>query len=179
MAEQTAREERRARVTMQLGAAVYAALGVIVGEYLGASDENMGTDPARTIGLAYAQEPAADAEENDSFDPKRFSALWRAARQDAAGDAAQEYAVRPTGRAAEEEPRESGRRSVLRMGRSKNVETAEAAGAVSGSAERDGGKMPLASDETETTRDAAISAQSVSAQIERDARRYDGNFYLY
>ena len=107
------------RVTEQLGAAMLAAVGLMVRQYLGApTGENEGQDSADAAWEDGAQAFRAGETVNESFDMARY--LW----------------LRQGASAAEPE-------------------------------------------ESEGRADAEDRARSVSGEIERDARRYDGGFYLY
>lgn len=107
------------RVTEQLGAAMLAAVGLMVRQYLGVpTGENEGQDSADAAWEDGAQAFRAGETVNESFDMARYLRL----RQGAS--------------AAELE-------------------------------------------ESEGRADAEDRSWSVSGEIERDARRYDGGFYLY
>ena len=119
------------RVTEQLGAAMLAAVGLMVRQYLGApTGENEGQDSADAAWEDGAQAFRAGETVNESFDMARYLRL----RQ---------------GTSAAEPEGSEGRHDA-----------AEAFVSAEGG-------------------DALRTARSVSGEIERDARRYDGGFYLF
>ena len=140
------------RVTEQLGAAMLAAVGLMVRQYLGApTGENEGQDSADAAWEDGAQAFRAGETVNESFDMARYLRL----RQGASAAEPEES----EGRADAEDRSRSVRRTA-----EKTTSARTAAGDAFVSAE--GG-------------DALRTARSVSGEIERDARRYDGGFYLY
>lgn len=135
------------RVTEQLGAAMLAAVGLMVRQYLGApTGENEGQDSADAAWEDGAQAFRAGETVNESFDMARYLRLRQGAS--AAGDAG---------------ARGSGERS------------ASAAAPESGAGRHDAAEAFVSAEGG----DALRTARSVSGEIERDARRYDGGFYLY
>ena len=138
------------RVTEQLGAAMLAAVGLMVRQYLGApTGENEGQDSADAAWEDGAQACRAGETVNESFDMARYLRLRQgASARTAAGDAG---------------ARGSGERS------------ASAAAPESGAGRHDAAEAFVSAEGG----DALRTARSVSGEIERDARRYDGGFYLY
>ena len=164
---------RKKRVTEQLGEAVFAAVGLMVRQYLEAPDVKFdGADFDAAVQEDRAETTETGREENESFDMVRYQRLRaEAAKRGESGNRA--GAETPVGetRAAETahaaEPDRVGSTAVeaVRPMR-RTAEEAEAPERVR-RAERAEGDDPLR------------AAREVSGEIERDARRYDGNFYLY
>lgn len=171
---------RRRRVTEQLGEAVYAALGLMVREYLGA-------DAAEAVGAVETEDVGAEV--NGSFDTARYLALRGEAEELSAMQPVRETEVSRAGEAAEmfddaaallADTRE--RASALEaegVSRTSAKPTAWRKARVEKRAARE------AVAETETVAraasemgDAFHTALRVSEEIERDARRYDGGVYL-
>lgn len=191
----TALARRKARVTEQLGEAVYAAIGLMVREYMGApevNDEGLDFDLAEE-GVE-VRTRSAGAEENESFDLARFLELRESARpQETEPESAEDETVRAE-RAAAGETELSDKREAVEAPETVRVERETAAETIERRAARQSREATAAQEqarEEETpertewgtrfgraeTDDGA--ARSVSAEIERDARRYDGRFYLY
>ena len=134
-----------------------AAVGLMVRQYLGApTGENEGQDSADAAWEDGAQAFRAGETVNESFDMARYLRL----RQGASAAEPEEG----EGRADAEDRSRSVRRTA-----EKTTSARTAAGrhdAVEAFVSAEGG-------------DALRTARSVSGEIERDARRYDGGFYLY
>ena len=178
MGENAVFAAQQRRVTEQLGAAMLAAVGLMVRQYLGApTGENEGQDSADAAWEDGAQAFRAGETVNESFDMARYLRLKQGAS--AAGPEESE------GRADAEDRSRSVRRTAEKT---MSAHTAADAGAW-GSGER---SASAAAPESGAGRhdaaeafvsaeggDALRTARSVSGEIERDARRYDGGFYLY
>ena len=142
------------RVTEQLGAAMLAAVGLMVRQYLGApTGENEGQDSADAAWEDGAQAFRAGETVNESFDMARYLRL----RQGASAAEPEES----EGRADAEDRRGYG--------------CAPAAAPFCGAVWTAAAVAFVAA----VGGDALRTARSVSGEIERDARRYDGGFYLY
>lgn len=150
------------RVTEQLGAAMLAAVGLMVRQYLGApTGENEGQDSADAAWEDGAQAFRAGETVNESFDMARYLRL----RQGASAAEPEES----EGRADAEDRSRSVRRTA-----EKTTSACTAAGDA-GAGRHDAAEAFVSAEGG----DALRTARSVSGEIERDARRYDGGFYLY
>lgn len=169
---------RKKRVTEQLGEAVFAAVGLMVRQYLEAPDVKFdGADFDAAVQEDRAETAEAGREENESFDMVRYQRLRaEAAKRGESGNrAGAETPVRemPVGetRAAETahaaEPDRDGRAAAEAVRPMRRTAEKAEAPERDRRAERAEGDDPLR------------AAREVSGEIERDARRYDGNFYLY
>ena len=162
------------RVTEQLGAAMLAAVGLMVRQYLGApTGENEGQDSADAAWEDGAQAFRAGETVNESFDMARYLRL----RQGASAAEPEES----EGRADAEDRSRSVRRTAEKMmsartgARGSGERSASAAAPESGAGRHDAAEAFVSAEGG----DALRTARSVSGEIERDARRYDGGFYLY
>ena len=158
------------RVTEQLGAAMLAAVGLMVRQYLGApTGENEGQDSADAAWEDGAQAFRAGETVNESFDMARYLRL----RQGASA-AEPEDRSRSVRRTAEKTT--SARTAAGDAGaRGSGERSASAAAPESGAGRHDAAEAFVSAEGG----DALRTARSVSGEIERDARRYDGGFYLY
>ena len=159
------------RVTEQLGAAMLAAVGLMVRQYLGApTGENEGQDSADAAWEDGAQAFRAGETVNESFDMARYLRL----RQGASAAEPEES----EGRADAEDGKKttSARTAAGDAGaRGSGERSASAAAPESGAGRHDAAEAFVSAEGG----DALRTARSVSGEIERDARRYDGGFYLY
>ena len=159
------------RVTEQLGAAMLAAVGLMVRQYLGApTGENEGQDSADAAWEDGAQAFRAGETVNESFDMARYLRL----RQGASAAEPEES----EGRADAEDRSRSVRRTAEKT-TSARTAAGDAASCLpaplSGAGRHDAAEAFVSAEGG----DALRTARSVSGEIERDARRYDGGFYLY
>ena len=156
------------RVTEQLGAAMLAAVGLMVRQYLGApTGENEGQDSADAAREDGAQAFRAGETVNESFDMARYLRL----RQGASAAEPEES----EGRADAEDRSRSVRRTAEKTTSAREERSASAAAPESGAGRHDAAEAFVSAEGG----DALRTARSVSGEIERDARRYDGGFYLY
>ena len=166
------------RVTEQLGAAMLAAVGLMVRQYLGApTGENEGQDSADAAWEDGAQAFRAGETVNESFDMARYLRLRQGASaaepEESEGRADAEDRSRSVRRTAEKTT--SARTAAGDAGaRGSGERSASAAAPESGAGRHDAAAFVSAEGG-----DALRTARSVSGEIERDARRYDGGFYLY
>ena len=151
------------RVTEQLGAAMLAAVGLMVRQYLG---ENEGQDSADAAWEDGAQAFRAGETVNESFDMARYLRL----RQGASAAEPEES----EGRADAEDRSRSVRRTAEKT-TSARTAAGDAGARESGAGRHDAAEAFVSAEGG----DALRTARSVSGEIERDARRYDGGFYLY
>ena len=155
------------RVTEQLGAAMLAAVGLMVRQYLGVpTGENEGQDSADAAWEDGAQAFRAGETVNESFDMARYLRL----RQGASAAELEES----EGRADAEDRSWSVRRTAEKT-TSARTAAGSAAAPESGAGRHDAAEAFVSAEGG----DALRTARSVSGEIERDARRYDGGFYLY
>ena len=171
------------RVTEQLGAAMLAAVGLMVRQYLGApTGENEGQDSADAAWEDGAQAFRAGETVNESFDMARYLRL----RQGASAAEPERSGSRADAEKQEDAPsltqRTGKKRASARTAEGDaEVRTAEKAER-SAAAPENGAIRHAAAESTVWTGggDASLlAARGVSGEIERDARRYDGGFYLY
>ncbi len=165
---------QKKRVTEQLGEAVFAAVGLMVRQYMGApTEEDGGQDSAAVAWDDGAVIEGERAVVNESFDPVRYRQLGGAA-----AEAARESAPRGDGRAsagaAREKASSAGARTAVLRTREREGTDAAAAAAHSAAGRHDAAAWTIREEG-----DLLPSARAVSDEIERDARRYDGGFYLY
>ena len=167
------------RVTEQLGAAMLAAVGLMVRQYLGApTGENEGQDSADAAWEDGAQAFRAGETVNESFDMARYLRLRQGASaaepEESEGRADAEDRSRSVRRTAEKTT--SARTAAGDAGaRGSGERVASAAAPESGAGRHDAAEAFVSAEGG----DALRTARSVSGEIERDARRYDGGFYLY
>ena len=208
---------RKRRVTEQLGEAVFAAVGLMVRQYLEAPDVKFdGADFDAAAQEDCAETADAGRGENESFDMARYQRLraetdiGRGAENRRPRTAPPQRTEPQSGKRADTGETDDRRRSVRESAEEpdgdesaaeeavrpmrRTAEEAEVPGSVRHTArpavwERSAG----AAEESRTARNAGAAAFSerterdeplraargVSEEIERDARRYDGNFYLY
>ena len=162
------------RVTEQLGAAMLAAVGLMVRQYLGApTGENEGQDSADAAWEDGAQAFRAGETVNESFDMARYLRLRQgvsaAEPEESEGRADAEDRSRSVRRTAEKTT------SARTAARGSGERNASAAAPESGAGRHDAAEAFVSAEGG----DALRTARSVSGEIERDARRYDGGFYLY
>ena len=166
------------RVTEQLGAAMLAAVGLMVRQYLGApTGENEGQDSADAAWEDGAQAFRAGETVNESFDMARYLRLRQGASaaepEESEGRADAEDRSRSVRRTAEKTT--SARTAAGDAGaRGSGERSASAAAPESGAGRHDAAEAFVSAEGG----DALRTARSVSGEIERDARRYDGGFYL-
>ena len=174
---------RKKRVTEQLGEAVFAAVGLMVWQYLGApTTDNGGQDSADAAWEDRTQTLDAPEAVNDSFDMTRYLRL----RQEASAAEPERSGSRADAEKQEDAPsltqRTGKKRASARTAEGDaEVRTAEKAER-SAAAPENGAIRHAAAESTVWTGggDASLlAARGVSGEIERDARRYDGGFYLY
>ena len=165
---------QKKRVTEQLGEAVFAAVGLMVRQYMGAPTEGYeGQDSAAAAWDDGTVIEGESAVVNESFDPARYRQLGGAA-----AEAARESALRGDERAQAGAAQE---KASLREPRAvehhlwEQVESDGGAAAAHSAA----GRHDTAAWTIWEEGDLLPSARAVSDEIERDARRYDGGFYLY
>lgn len=157
------------RVTEQLGAAMLAAVGLMVRQYLGApTGENEGQDSADAAWEDGTQAFRAGETVNESFDMARYLRL----RQGTSAAEPEES----EGRADAEDRSRSVRRTAEKT---TSARTAAGDAGARGSGERSASAAAPEAFVSAEGGDALRTARSVSGEIERDARRYDGGFYLY
>ena len=177
------------RVTEQLGAAMLAAVGLMVRQYLGApTGENEGQDSADAAWEDGAQAFRAGETVNESFDMARYLRLRQGASaaepEESEGRADAEDRSRSVRRTAEKTT--SARTAAGGAGaRGSGERNASAAAPESGAGRHDAAESGAGRHDAAEAfvsaegGDALRTARSVSGEIERDARRYDGGFYLY
>ena len=163
------------RVTEQLGAAMLAAVGLMVRQYLGApTGENEGQDSADAAWEDGAQAFRAGETVNESFDMARYLRLRQGVSAAEPEESEAEDRSRSVRRTAEKTT--SARTAAGDAGaRGSGERNASAAAPESGAGRHDAAEAFVSAEGG----DALRTARSVSGEIERDARRYDGGFYLY
>lgn len=160
MREEAVFAEQKKRVTEQLGAAVFAAVGLMVRQYMGAPTMmNEGPDSAAALWDEGVEIERGEAE--GSFDMERYLQL-----KEAAAERGDRFEARETVHSAREE--------------TSRAAAADAKRSVSGAAPEDGaGWHDAAGTQSGAEESGLRAAREVSEAVEREARRYDSGFYLY
>lgn len=162
MREEAVFAEQKKRVTEQLGAAVFAAVGLMVRQYMGAPTMmNEGPDSAAALWDEGVEIERGEAE--GSFDMERYLQL-----KEAAAERGDRFEARETVHSAREETSRAA------------AADAKQERSVSGAAPEDGaGWHDAAGAQSGAEESGLRAAREVSEAVEREARRYDSGFYLY